>query len=83
MFLPPPSSSHFLARMVLAIRKEYRKAPMIRRALESQRKNIAHFAGIYGADWAITQLSTEPFVTTGWPAPCKAARMRLRKAAQQ
>ena len=66
-----------------AIAKKILTADRIRKTLERHRTKIANLAGIYGADWAITQLSTEPFVTTGWPAPCKAARMRLRKAAQQ
>jgi len=50
----------------------------IRKRLEEKRCTVANLAGQAGADWAISQLSTSPFVVIGWPNPCKAARMSMR-----
>jgi hypothetical protein len=57
-------------------------AEVICKELNARRDIVARLAGPYGADWAISQLSTDPHFVQGWPAPCKAARMRIRKAAR-
>lgn len=76
-----PSSSAKLANLVKKLTHPLmRRASTIRPSLENHRAEVANLAGIAGADWAINQLSTQPHIAKGWPAPCKAARMRLRKA---
>jgi hypothetical protein len=62
--------------------KAARNARNIRRMLETHRDQVVDLAGPAGAEWAISQLSTDPHFVKGWPAPCKAARMRVRKAAR-
>lgn len=74
-----PSSSHLLAVMVTDLNTP-RTSERISKHLERVRDRVANLAGIAGPDWAISQLSTSPFVVTGWPNPCKAARMSMGKA---
>ena len=79
-----PSSSHNLAKMVTDLTGP-RSATRIKRHLESEslRPRVANLAGPAGAEWVISQLITSPFVVVGWPNPCKAARMTMRKAARR
>jgi hypothetical protein len=55
----------------------------VRRELMARRDEVARLAGPDLAPWAIDQLSNPPHIVKGWPNPCKAGRMRLRKAKQQ
>ena len=34
-------------------------------------------------DWVFEQISRKPHFVIGWPNPCKAARMSMRKAASR
>lgn len=70
-----PSSSHKLAEMVAKL-----PASLIGSHLNRERDRVAILAGPAGADWAILQLSTKPRVLRGWPNPCKAARMSMKRA---
>ena len=84
----PPSSSHRLAVMAsTAITRlsfcRNETALAVRKELLARRDEVARLAGPDLAPWAIDQLSTPPHFTKGWPSPCKAGRMRLRKANQQ
>lgn len=51
-----------------------------RKYLTGRSEAVARLAGPAGAEWAINQLSTPPYIAVGCPRKCKAARMRLRKA---
>lgn len=77
-----PSSGHKLAELVKDLSHPLQpgriKAHLER--LERSGLEVSKLAGQAGSAWAIDQLSTSPFVVRGWPAPCKAARMRLGKA---
>ena len=77
----PPSSSHKLAEMA---DETLPRADRIKRHLtkmEAINQSVSRLAGTAGAAWAIEQLTTAPFVVVGWPNPCKAARIQIRKAA--
>jgi hypothetical protein len=75
-----PSSSYHLAAIVSGLEQSARTPARLRVILSQPTlyQRIGNLAGIAGASWAIDQLSTQPFIAKGWPAPCKAARMRLR-----
>lgn len=77
-----PSSSHKLAELVTEIPIFSRTPGNVLGHLKRpcQRESIARLAGPL-TDWAISQLSTKPFVVIGWPNPCKAARMSMRRKA--
>jgi hypothetical protein len=77
-----PSSSNKLALLISKLEPCYRQTPgRIQDYLAGHRTDVVELAGPALTDWAIAQLSTPPHVTCGWPAPCPAARKRMRKAA--
>ena len=78
----PPSSSHKLAEMAAdtsPLRAGQIKLHLTK--MEAINQSVSRLAGTAGAAWAIEQLTTAPFVVVGWPNPCKAARIQIRKAA--
>jgi hypothetical protein len=77
-----PSSSHILAQIVTDLGLPC-SASRIKHHLDKHSDRVANLAGTAGLDWAFRQLTTAPFVVIGWPNPCKAARMTMRKAASR
>ena len=79
-----PSSSHRLAAIASQAMTRFSRdschcATAIQKELESRREEVAKLTGSRSrVDWAISQLTTSPFVVIGWPNPCKAGRMSMR-----
>jgi hypothetical protein len=75
-----PSSSHKL--VLLCSTPDGTRFSNFRQCLERDSESIERLAGADRATWATEQLLNLPArVPVGWPAPCKAARKRMRKAA--
>ena len=79
-----PSSSHLLVRLCSSPSGErFSKLPQ-HLALDYVQADVKRLAGADRTEWANEQLLNLPArVPVGWPAPCKAARKRMRKAASR